>query len=101
MERAIKLLVALLLILSAFTSSSDLDLLVGFIVVVGLGILAYNSHINKKLIEMGMYILIIGMFQPFYAIPITHQWWVIIELVVAAYLVLSAIFSKPKVVEQN
>ncbi|WP_025125124.1 DUF6804 family protein [Myroides odoratimimus] len=101
MERAIKILIALLLILSAFTSSSDFDLLVGFIVMVGLGILAYNSHINKKVIEMAMYILIIGIFQPFYAIPIKHTWWVIIELVVAAYLVLSAIFVKSKAVEQD
>ncbi|MDM1397759.1 hypothetical protein HX049_11270 [Myroides odoratimimus] len=101
MERAIKILVALLLILSAFTSSSDFDLLVGFIVMVGLGILAYNSHINKKLIEMGMYILIIGIFQPFYAIPIEHIWWLVIELVAAGYLVLSAVFAKTRVVEQD
>lgn len=97
MERAIKIVVALLLILSAFTSSTDYDLLVSFIVVVALGILAYNSHINKKVIELIMYLLIIGMFQPFFELPIAPKWWLIIDLLVALGLVISAIISKPKV----
>ncbi|MCC9043144.1 hypothetical protein LNQ81_10710 [Myroides sp. M-43] len=101
MERAIKIAVAIFLILSAFTSSPDLDLLVGFIVIVALGILAYNSHLNKKLIEMTMYLVIIGMFQPFYELPIDSKWWFIINLVVAVYLVISTFISRSKVKDNN
>lgn len=101
MERALKITVALFLILSAFTSSPDFDLLVGFIVIVALGILAYNSHLNKKLIEMMMYILIIGMFQPFYELPIEPKGWLVINLVVAVCLFISAFVSRLKVKEHN
>lgn len=101
MERALKITVALFLILSAFTSSPDFDLLVGFIVIVALGILAYNSHLNKKVIEMTMYILIIGMFQPFYELPIEPKGWLAINLVVAACLFVSLFISRSKLEENN
>lgn len=99
MERALKIAVALFLILSAFTSSPDFDLLVGFIVIVALGILAYNSHLNKKVIEMTMYVLIIGMFQPFYELPIEPRCWLVIDLVVALFLIVSAFVTRAKVIE--
>ncbi|KZE83915.1 DUF6804 family protein [Myroides marinus] len=101
MERALKIAVALFLILSAFTSSPDFDLLVGFIVIVALGILAYNSHLNKKLIEMTMYLVIIGMFQPFYELPIEPKAWLVLDIVIAVGLIISAFVSRTKVVESN
>ncbi|WP_010252623.1 DUF6804 family protein [Myroides injenensis] len=93
MEKALKIIVALLLILTVFSMPPDFYRLVSFIVIVAFGILAYNSHINKKLIEVFTYIGLIIVFQPFYDLSIGGAWWKIINITIAVLLLLSLFFS--------
>lgn len=93
MEKALKIIVAVLLILTVFSMPPDFYRLVSFIVIVAFGILAYNSHINKKLIEVFTYVGLIIVFQPFYDLSIGGEWWKIINITIAVLLILSLFFS--------
>lgn len=91
MEKALKIICALLLVLSVFSHNTDFKTLVGFVVVVAFGILAYNSHVNRKLLEVFMYLGLIIVFQPFYSYPIATVYWQIISCVLAIGLLLSLV----------
>ncbi len=95
MEKGMKIFVAILLILTAFEMPADFYRLVSFIVVVAFSILAYNSHVNRKLVEVGTYLLLILVLQPFYSFDISKTTYIIINLVVAGGL-LGSLFIKPK-----
>lgn len=94
MERAIKIIVVILLVLNMLVTSADYHQLMSFIVIVAFGILAYNSHVNKKIIEMITYVFLILVFQPFYAISLDKTWWLVIQGILVVGLVVSMIFEK-------
>ncbi|MHC5310234.1 DUF6804 family protein [Myroides sp. LJL116] len=95
MEKAIKLFVAVLLLLTTFSMPADFYRLVSFVVVVAFSILAYNSHVNKKLVEMGTYLGLILVLQPFYSFDISRTVYIIINIVIAVGLILSIFIKIP------
>ncbi|MHC5353901.1 DUF6804 family protein [Myroides sp. LJL115] len=95
MEKAIKLFVAVLLLLTTFSMPADFYRLVSFVVVVAFSILAYNSHVNKKLVEMGTYLGLILVLQPFYSFDISRTVYIIINIVIAVGLILSIFIKTP------
>lgn len=95
MEKAIKLFVAVLLLLTTFSMPEDFYRLVSFVVVVAFSILAYNSHVNRKLVEMGTYLGLILVLQPFYSFDISRTVYIIINLVIAVGLILSIFIKFP------
>lgn len=101
MERAIKIIVVILLVLNMLVTSQDYHQLMSFIVIVAFGILAYNSHINKKVIEMITYVFLILVFQPFYVIALDRTWWLVIQGVLAVGLIVSVFFEKKEEVKSK
>ncbi|MTG99177.1 MULTISPECIES: DUF6804 family protein [Myroides] len=100
MEKALKIIVAVLLIFTVFSLPPDLYRFVSLIVMVSLGILAYNSHVNKKLIEVLTYIVLIVIFQPFYTVTISPILWKSITILAVLYLIGSSFFNLNKVEKQ-
>lgn len=100
MEKAIKIFVAVMLLTTAFSMPEDYYRLVSFVVFVAFSILAYNSHVNKKLVEMLTYLGLIIILQPFYVFDISRENYIIINMVIGIGLIVS-LFIKPKQTENK
>ncbi|MHC5202595.1 DUF6804 family protein [Myroides sp. LJL119] len=94
MEKAIKIFVAVMLLTTAFSMPEDYYRLVSFVVFVAFSILAYNSHVNKKLVEVITYLVLILIIQPFYVFDISKKTYIIINIIIGVGLLLS-VFIKP------
>ncbi len=63
--------------------------LVRFLALVGFGVLAYQSHLQKKEKEVVIYIILAVLFQPILKIALGRTLWNIIDVLVAIGLIMS------------
>lgn len=96
MEKALKIIVAFLLICTMFSLSFDLHQFVSLIAVVLLAILSYNSYVYKRPIEVITYLVFIVIFQPLYVFTLPAIVWNVIVVFVAFYLIGSCFYGSKK-----
>ncbi len=92
-ENLIKIVVATLLLICLFHMPYGYYQLVRFIAVVGFAILAYYEYEQKNIPMVIVYLGLAVLFQPLATIPLGRQVWIIVDIVLAAGLVIS-IFAK-------
>lgn len=92
-ENLIKIVVATLLLICLFHMPYGYYQLVRFIAVVGFAILAYYEYEQKNIPMVIVYLGLAVLFQPLETIPLGRQVWIIVDIVLAAGLVIS-IFAK-------
>jgi hypothetical protein len=92
-ENLIKIVVATLLLICLFHMPYGYYQLVRFIAVVGFAILAYYEYERKNIPMVIVYLGLAVLFQPLETIPLGRQVWIIVDIVLAAGLVIS-IFAK-------
>jgi hypothetical protein len=92
-ENLIKIVVATLLLICLFHMPYGYYQLVRFIAVVGFAILAYYEYERKNIPMVIVYLGLAVLFQPLATIPLGRQVWIIVDIVLAAGLVIS-IFAK-------
>jgi hypothetical protein len=95
MEKIIKLVLALMLLLCLANMPYGYYQLVRFIALIGFGILALKANEYGRQTEMFIYVALALLFQPFFKIALGRELWNIVDVVVAIGLLLS-IWIKPK-----
>jgi hypothetical protein len=95
MDKAIKIILAILFFLCLADMPYGYYQFVRFAGLVGFAILAYQSHEQGRQTEMIIYAVLGLLFQPFFKIALGRQMWNIVDLVVGIGLLIS-IFMKPK-----
>ncbi|MBN2682919.1 MAG: hypothetical protein JXR58_10455 [Bacteroidales bacterium] len=95
MNNLIKIILSILFFLCLIDMPYGYYQLVRFIALVGFVILAYQSNLEGRQIEMIIYIGLALLFQPIYKITLGRELWNIVDVVVGIALILS-IFIKPK-----
>jgi len=91
----IKISLAVLFLLCLLDMPYGYFQFVRFAGLIGLGILAYQSHQQGRQTEMIIYGGLALLFQPFFKIALGRQIWNLVDVVVGIGLLIS-IFMKPK-----
>ena len=95
MDRAIKIILAILIFLCLADMPYGFYQFVRFAGLIGFVILAYHANQQSRRTEMIIYVGLALLFQPFFKITFGRQMWNIVDLVVGIGLLIS-IFMKPK-----
>jgi hypothetical protein len=95
MDKAIKIILAILFILCLADMPYGYYQFVRFAALIGFAILAYQSNQKGRQTEMIIYAGLALLFQPFFKIALGRQMWNIVDLVVSIGLLIS-IFMQPK-----
>jgi hypothetical protein len=95
MDKAIKIILAILLILCLADMPYSYYQFVRFAGLIGFAILTYRASQQGRQKEMIIYGGLALLFQPFFKIALGRQMWNIVDLVVGIGLLIS-IFMKPK-----
>ncbi len=93
MEKTIKITLAILFLLCLAKMPYGYYQLVRFLALVGFGVLAYQSYLQKKEKEVIIYVVLAVLFQPIQKIAFGRAIWNIIDVVVAIGLTIS-LFNK-------
>ncbi|WP_412466652.1 DUF6804 family protein [Pedobacter sp. KLB.chiD] len=100
MENKIKLFLALLLLICLENMPYGYYQLIGFLVMMGFGILAYRTYSKGHLNVAIIYTALAVLFQPIFKIAFGRYLWNIIDVLVAIGLILS-IYRKTKIYQDN
>ncbi len=92
MEKSLKFGVVVLLLASMFTLPKDFQDLSRFLLIALFGILAYCSHLEANIKALGLYIVLIILYQPFVVLPLSPLVWKITGGLISA-LILFAVFK--------
>src|SRR5690554_1094218 len=95
MDKIIKIVLAVLLLLCLAKMPYGYYQLVRFAGLIGFAILAYQANQQNKQTEMIVYGALALLFQPFFKIALGREIWNIIDVIVGIGLIIS-IFMKPK-----
>lgn len=95
MNNAIKIVLAILLILCLADMPYGYYQLVRFAGLIGFAILAYQAHEQGRQIEMIIYGGLALLFQPFVKVALGREMWNIVDMAVGIGLTIS-VFMKPK-----
>jgi len=95
MDKAIKIILAILFFICLLDMPYGYYQLVRFAGLVGFAFLAYQANSQSRQTEMIIYIGLALLFQPFFKIALGRQLWNIVDVVVGIGLIIS-IFMKPK-----
>jgi hypothetical protein len=95
MDKAIKIILAILFFLCLADMPYGYYQLVRFVALIGFTILAYQAHEQGRQIEMIIYGGFALLFQPFLKIALGREIWNIVDVLVGIGLIIS-IFMKPK-----
>jgi len=93
-ETLIKIALAVLLLICLFHMPYGYYQLVRFIAVVGFAILAYYEYERKNIPLVIILVGLMILFQPLAKIPLGRQVWSIVDVVVAAGLVVTMFVKK-------
>ena len=93
-ENLIKIALSVLLLLCLFEMPYGYYQLFRFIAVVCFAILAYYEYERKRIPLVIVFVALALLFQPFSKVPFGRQVWIIIDVVVAAGLVVSVFVKK-------
>lgn len=96
MEKAIKIILAILFFLCLLNMTYGFYQLVRFIALVGFAILAYQSYKEGKQVEMIVYIGLALLFQPFFKIALGRTIWNIVDVIVGISLLITLFIPKKK-----
>jgi hypothetical protein len=88
-ETLIKIALAVLLLLCLFHMPYGYYQLFRYIAVVGFAILAYYEYERKRIPLVILFVGLALLFQPFSKVPLGRHQWIIIDVIVAAGLVLT------------
>ncbi|WP_234108903.1 MULTISPECIES: DUF6804 family protein [Chryseobacterium] len=95
MEKAIKILLAILFFLCLAKMPYGYYQLVRFLALVGFVVLAFQAGTQDKQAEIFVYIALALLFQPFFKISLGRELWNIVDVVVGIGL-LASLFLNPK-----
>ena len=95
MNKAIKIVLAVLFFLCLANMSYGFYQFVRFAGLIGFAILAYQAYEKRRQTEMIIYVGLALLFQPFFKIALGREMWNIVDIIVGIGLVIS-IFIKPK-----
>ena len=95
MDKAIKIILAILFFLCLADMPYGYYQFVRFAGLIGFAILAYQAHEQGRQKELIFYAGLALLFQPFFKIALGRQMWNIVDVVVGIVLIIS-IFMKPK-----
>jgi hypothetical protein len=95
MDKAIKIILAILFFLCLADMPYGFYQFVRLTGLIGFAILAYQAHEQGRQTEMIIYVGLALLFQPFFKIALGRQMWNIVDVVVGIGLLIS-IFMKPK-----
>jgi hypothetical protein len=95
MDKAIKIILAILFFLCLADMPYGFYQFVRFAGLIGFAILAYQAHEQGRQTEMIIYSGLALLFQPFFKIALGREIWNIVDVVVGIGLLIS-MFMKPK-----
>ena len=95
MDKAIKIILAILFFLCLADMPYGFYQFVRFAGLIGFAILAYQANQQGRLTEMIIYGGLALLFQPFFKIALGREIWNIVDIIVGIGLIIS-IFMKPK-----
>ena len=95
-ENLIKIGLTILLVICLFHMPYGYYQLFRFIAVVGFAILAWYEYERKNIILVILFVALAILFQPLTKVPVGRQSWVVIDIMVAAGLLLSMVVKKRK-----
>lgn len=95
MDKAIKIILAILFFLCLADMPYGFYQFVRFAGLIGFAILAYQANQQGRTTEMLIYGGLALLFQPFFKIALGRQIWNVVDVVVGIGLIIS-IFMKPK-----
>lgn len=95
MDKAIKIILAVLLFACLLDMPYGFFQLVRFVALVGFGVLAYQANQQGKQTEMIVFGALALLFQPFFKISLGRELWNVVDVIVGIGLLVSA-FRKPK-----
>jgi hypothetical protein len=93
-EKAIKIILTLLLFLCLLDIHYGFYQFVRFVALIGFGVLAYIAKENNKSTEMIIYGSLALLFQPFLKVALGRKIWNIIDLIIGLSLMLSLFNNK-------
>ena len=96
MEKIIKIVLVILLVLCLADMPYGYFQFVRFVALIGLGILAYKAIEQNRKTEMIIYGGLALLFQPFFKIALGREMWNIVDVVVGTGLIGSLIMNKTK-----
>lgn len=94
MERLIKIILALLFLLSLLKLPYGYYELVRFLALVGFSVLAYKGYERGHQVQMVIYIALAILFQPLFKISLGRTLWNVVDVVVAVGLLISVFTAK-------
>lgn len=94
MEKLIKIILAILLLLCLIDFPYGFYQLVRFIALVGFGILAFKEYEKDNQSGMIIYIVLALLFQPLIKISLGRTLWNIVDIIVALYLFYEVLIKK-------
>ncbi len=95
MDKAIKIILAILFFLCLADMPYGFYQFVRFAGLIGFAVIAYHANQQGRQTEMIIYGGLALLFQPFFKIALGRQMWNIVDVVVGIGLIIS-IFMKPK-----
>jgi hypothetical protein len=96
MEKIIKIVLAILLLLCLADMPYGYYQFVRFAAMVGFGILAYQSSESENKTFMIVYGALALLFQPFFKIALGRELWNVMDVIVAVGLIVSLFVEKEK-----
>ena len=91
MEKFLKILLAILLLICLLEMPYGYYQLVRFIAMISFSYLAFKAYYIKAETFTFMYIALAILFQPFFKIPLGRDIWNIVDVIVAVGLIISAL----------
>lgn len=95
MEKGIKIILAILLLLCLLDWPYGYYQFVRYAAMVGFAYLAFNANEKQNSIQVFVYIALTLLFQPFFKIALGRALWNVVDVVVAVGLVGSLYYNKP------
>lgn len=96
MTTTVKIILSILFLMCLFDMPYGYYQLVRFAGLLGFALLAYSSNQRKQEKEVVIYIALALLFQPFIKVALGRTIWNIVDVIVAAGLVISLFIKRPK-----
>lgn len=94
MEKLIKIILAILLLMCLIDFPYGFYQLVRFSALIGFGVIAFKAFEKNNQTEMIIYIILALLFQPFLKISLGRTLWNIVDFIVALYLLYEVLIKK-------
>tara|TARA_R110000796_G_scaffold39036_1_gene97695 strand:- start:299 stop:598 length:300 start_codon:yes stop_codon:yes gene_type:complete len=96
MVRTIKIVLAILMFLCLLDMPYGFYQFVGFVALIGFGILSYKANEDNKNTELIIYGGLSLLFQPFFKIALGREMWNIVDVIVGIGLIASLFMNRTK-----